>query len=227
MSDPSTQWTELSERYRSLADDELESLAAEAYDLTDIAREVLQAEITSRHLNVKLNTTAPERDEEREEQDAVADNPEFDPANFTLVEVHRCWDAAEAHIAKDILDNSRIPSWFGPDNLERVDDYRGSYERGVLLRVCEEDRQRAMAAFAQHWPKDESTVKAEMPSQSEEEQATQLVCPKCHSPEIVFESLDKDSPDADDLYAKYNWHCDACGNDWQDDGVEKEVSNPN
>lgn len=50
-------------------------------------------------------------------------------------------------------------------------------------------------------------------------------CPKCHSVEVVFDSRECDGsevePGAAREDSKYNWHCDACGFQWQDDGIEE------
>ena len=41
--DVNEQWRSLQENYAAMADEELEAIAKEAYDLTDIARQVLQS----------------------------------------------------------------------------------------------------------------------------------------------------------------------------------------
>ena len=49
----------LSQLYRDMHEEELERVAAEAYDLTEIAREALSFEISSRGLKIPFNLTPP------------------------------------------------------------------------------------------------------------------------------------------------------------------------
>ena len=55
-------WRELEETYSQMADEEFESLASQAYELTDIARQVLQRQITSRGLKLGFATESPALD---------------------------------------------------------------------------------------------------------------------------------------------------------------------
>lgn len=56
--DRAEEWRRLKELYRQMTDEELEVVAADAYDLTEIARQVLQAEIASRNLKFELQKPA-------------------------------------------------------------------------------------------------------------------------------------------------------------------------
>src|SRR6185312_7531637 len=64
-------------------------------------------------------------------------------------------------------------------------------------------------------------------------------CPKCHSTDVVFEHLagahgseeendsEEDDPDEGESdpgssSRKFDWTCVACGNKWEDDGVESK-----
>jgi hypothetical protein len=48
-------------------------------------------------------------------------------------------------------------------------------------------------------------------------------CPRCRSVEVVFDSRELDGKEIQPGVArpdsKYNWQCDACGYQWQDDGI--------
>ncbi len=93
--------------------------------------------------------------------------------------------------------------------MENVDDFRGSFERGVDIKVREVDSGRAHAA-----------LRNILPSEPVEENVEYVArCPKCHSDEIVFLSLDESSAASSDM--QFNWSCDACGYKWKDDGVEQ------
>lgn len=211
--DQAAEWRRLEELYREKSDGELEAIAEQAYDLTDVARDVLQREIASRGVKVTLRESPappPEPEPDPETED-------FDPAELDLVVTRRVWDAAEAKRYKTILDDAGLPSYLGPENLEKVEDYTGSYERGVELKVCEVDQHLASSAFtnAPH-PENEDS------SDSVDDKDCEARCPKCRSTEIVFEGLEKDSAKESDFDATYNWSCDACGHTWKDNGVEEE-----
>lgn len=90
------------------------------------------------------------------------------------------------------------------------------YERGVELKIRAVDQQRASHAFAMA-PRPEG----EEPPDPRADEDYEVRCPKCHSTEVVFEGLEKDSPKESDFDATYQWSCDACGYAWKDDGVEQ------
>jgi DNA-directed RNA polymerase subunit M/transcription elongation factor TFIIS len=52
---------------------------------------------------------------------------------------------------------------------------------------------------------------------AEEEKEYAVLCPKCRSGEVVLEERDSSSTDP------FHWHCDACGHQWSDEGIEQEV----
>jgi hypothetical protein len=195
----------LQEHYARLSDDELRAVADEGYNLTDVAKQSLQAEILGRGLRIQLKSAPapPEPDPA---------NNDFDPSDLDLVVVNRVWDLTEARQLKSILDDARVPSYLGPDNIENVDTFRGSFDRGVDLKVRYVDNQRALQAISQSLPLDSAVETDYVPR-----------CPKCHSSEIVFQSLDCESPANSAFDSTFNWSCDACGHRWKDDGVEQEA----
>ena len=134
---------------------------------------------------------------------------------YELCAAYRVWDREEAEKIKKIYNDAGIASYFGPHLVENVEDYKGSYEKGVQFKVRYVDRYLANQAI--DWAlRDE-------PSIPEVEFDSDYRCPKCRSDEIVFEELERESPDQPDYLSKFNWHCDACGHEWTDDGVEKEA----
>ena len=54
--DPVEESRRLQERYARLSDDELQAVADEGYDLTDLAKQTLQAEILGRGLHIQLRS---------------------------------------------------------------------------------------------------------------------------------------------------------------------------
>jgi hypothetical protein len=75
------------------------------------------------------------------------------------------------------------------------------------VEVLEGDLKRAHAALEQAF-EDEDT---------EEEEDYAVLCPKCRSGAVVLEERDSSST------APFHWHCDACGHQWSDEGIEQEV----
>jgi DNA-directed RNA polymerase subunit M/transcription elongation factor TFIIS len=204
--DVQQQWRELEETYSQMADEELESLASQAYELTDIARQVLQRQITSRNLKFSLSLRPPP-------DESPGDGPrgDLDPAELPLVHCSEVWSADEARIVMNTLYKAGIPAYLGPDLVEKVEDFPANFEKGIEVFVRDVDQQRAHAALRDiNRPADDRT--------DDEPEASLPRCPKCGSEEIVFLELERAADHAADD-PKFHWHCDACGDDWQDDGV--------
>ena len=70
--EPSEQWRSLKETYSSMSEDELQAMAHDACDLTDIAKQVLRSEISGRGLSIQLKDkrSAPHSTVRRREPDA-------------------------------------------------------------------------------------------------------------------------------------------------------------
>jgi len=199
----------LQERYAQMADGELQALADDGYELTDTAQQILRAEIHQRRLDIRLRDKA-----ETAEAPGHALPDDFDPAALDLVPVRSVWDHAEAIRAKRILNESGIPCFLGPDNLEEEDTFNMNFRKGVDLKVRYVDNQRARGAMRQAL---DSNPEPEINSSE-----ASVRCPQCNSEEVVFQGRDR-PPGADpDSEAKFIWNCDACRYHWSDDGVEKE-----
>jgi hypothetical protein len=201
IADPLKEWRRLKEHYGRLSDEELQSLLEESGQLTDIAKETLRAEISSRGLHVHA----------RETPRPVEDD--FDAAGLDLIVVRRLWDASEARRAKAFLNDSGIPCYFGPDNIESVDALPRDFGDGVDLKVCDADVARARGGLA-----------GVLTATPDTEAPCSFVCPRCKSPEIVFLGLDaepKDPAEGAEADSSFHWRCDACGHRWKDDGVEQ------
>jgi len=196
----------LAEQYAQMDEDELQALANRGYELTEVARRALQAEISRRGLAIKL------RDEPAPPL-APTDESE-DPMESPLVTISHAYDLAEARRLQAILDAAGILYCWGPDNQENIDAFHASFDNGLDLKVTNYDLSRAVHALNEASPPD--------PDEPEEPDYVP-VCPKCHSPEIVFLSRDPGTATGSRLDAKFNWSCDACGNQWKDDGIEEEA----
>ena len=112
------QWRELQARYEQMSDEELQDLASEACELTDMAKELLQSEIARRSVKIKLLAEPPAEDEVAPQ---IVDDNDFDPEDLDLVKMTPVWDMEDARRVKGILDGYGVPSYYGPDNAEDVE----------------------------------------------------------------------------------------------------------
>ncbi len=209
--DMQKEWRKLQEAYGGMSDEELCSLAEQAYALTDLAQQALQAEITTRGLQAHL-AEKPPRPSESEEDEQEGD---LDPAELNLVSTARVWEAGEARETMKVLYDAGIPAYLGPENVEDATKFGGSFEAGVDIRVRDIDQERALMALAHALPQTGEDA-------TEEEPFTPC-CPKCQSDEVVFAELVPAEGATESGHAdKFRWRCDACGHEWDDDGVQQE-----
>src|SRR6516162_4434825 len=115
------QWRDLEETYSQMSDEELEALASEGYELTDLAKQALQQQVKSRGLKIGLIEAPPP--EQTEEDEPRGD---LSPADLPLVHCSDAWSADEARTIMDALYNAGIPAYLGPDLVEKVEDFHGS-----------------------------------------------------------------------------------------------------
>lgn len=184
------QYRKLEELYAEMSDSRLQEMAGQIDDLTEIAQEVLRAEISRRRLD-KAATEIPINR-------PVAPGDE-------LVGVWWAKDNGEAESVVDVLVSAGIPAILAEDKFELVG---GGFEEQPVVRVVPESRLRALELLRQYFPP---------APEPEEDEPVVAVCPNCKSPEIIFESLDSQQNEGD--AAKFNWSCDACGHQWRDDGL--------
>jgi hypothetical protein len=114
------------------------------------------------------------------------------PADWDLVNLDRLWEAERAKRVKAILDAANVPSYFGPDNVTDLNDLKSSYNTGIYVRVRTIDRGNAYQALAQA-PDENEQSKEEISEDAE----FAVLCPKCHSAEVVFQGQDQESDPAD------------------------------
>jgi DNA-directed RNA polymerase subunit M/transcription elongation factor TFIIS len=206
--DPLEEWHRVKERYSLMSEDELQVVADDAYDLTDIARKALQAEISGRGLAIRLRDRPAPRSSRPQ---APAD---LDAANAIVKVVRRVSGLPEARRVQFILEASNIPSCLGPDNLENADAFEPGFEGEVDVKVCDIHLRRARTVLNQYLPPE--------PEGPEELKDTDWVaqCPKCHSTEIFLQGPDEESANDADSSSKSGWSCDACGHQWNDDDIK-------
>ena len=195
------------EHYAGMTEEEIGALAAEAYNLTEIGREALAAVIAEKGFKIQLSEAPPP-----EEPKGVGDCED----ELDLETMCQLKSEADAKRAKRILDANFIASCLGPDNIADLENFKGSFEGGVDLKVFYQDGGRASRLLFQYAP-DLMTLDDEVELDYED------TCPKCQSVDIVFEGPDEQPEDV--RYPdKFRWTCAACGHQWHDEGFSHIVN---
>jgi hypothetical protein len=161
----------LSQLYATMNEGELEDLAEEASLPTELAREVLSAEVERRGLNIKVVHRPMARNE-----------VELRP----LVTIRKFRDLPEALLAKTRLESAGIESFVTNENIVRLDWFLSNLVGGIDLQVKPKDVEAAQEILAQPIPEGfdiEGVGQYEQPR-----------CPKCHSLDISFEEGTRASP---------------------------------
>ena len=118
--DPEQERQRLAAVYAAHSDAELEQVAAQMADLTEIARETLRAELTKRGLYVG------HLDQPQDEP-----SPEF----RDLAVVRSYWNLLDAELAKGALESAGIEAFLFDDNMVRMDWFNANALGGIKLRV--------------------------------------------------------------------------------------------
>jgi hypothetical protein len=122
MIDPEQERARLTEVYSHQTDEQLEEIARHGDDLTDVALQSLQAELSRRGL-----TNDPP------EEFADANQAELTFRN--LITVRSYWNLLEAELAKGALEAAGIECFLFDDNMLRMDWFNANAIGGVKLRV--------------------------------------------------------------------------------------------
>jgi hypothetical protein len=189
----------LAELYAGISDQELEQFAADAGSLKQVAREVLQGEISRRGLKVELRSHA------------TRSQP---AASGTLVTLSTFRDMPAALLAKSILDSADIESFLGDENIVRQDWFWSNVVGGIKLWVRQEDARTAAEMLTQGVPEEfdvDGIGKYQQPR-----------CPACASFDVSFEELNKrvafttagliGVPVA---LKRHGWRCHSCQHQWE------------
>jgi hypothetical protein len=234
--DPERERQRLAAFYAGQLDGELEKVASEAYELSDLATEVLKAELQKRGLSVELAEhapvpvkNAPEPGDPLEEglEAAVAQQelPEAkgDGDIDGMVTIRTFRDLPEALLAKGSLDSAGMKCALVDDNIVRMDWFWSNAMGGVKVLVNREDVTVAEEILAQPIPEnfDVSGVG----------EYGQPRCPKCGSLDINFRELQSSAYLSMALnvpipFHRRAWHCHSCDVEWEDDGVPGPAESP-
>jgi len=233
----------ISEHYRQMSDDELLLLIPQSANLTPFAQQALASEVRSRGLKAEIEVEdkdkrpsarpqftppiflAPESKQLRDSDGADSPTPDSsdsdeDPyeEDRKLVELCTVWSLRDALQVQTILDTAGIPFFMGKEKATGVDEVTSNFVNGVNVQIMRIGMPWASQAMQYYEPEDDRT-----PKQSAPLDELPVRCPQCQSSEVVFEGLASQPQIAtDESSQKYQWSCDSCGCEWEDDGVAKE-----
>lgn len=230
MIDPEQERRRLAEFYSHQMDGELEGVAMQAYELTDIAREALRAELARRGLVVNLvevrpaTPPPPTMPGDPPPEPPQVDTPADGEIQFRrMVTIRQFRDLPEAMFAKGSLESSGIECALVDDNMVRLDWLISNLLGGVKLQVQPVDAAAAQEILDSPIPED-----FDVSGIGNYEQPR---CPKCGSLDINFQEV---HPAA---YAslfvqlpipmhRRAWRCRSCNVEWEDDGAPEQPESP-
>ncbi|HEX8816349.1 MAG TPA: hypothetical protein VF753_12680 [Terriglobales bacterium] len=137
--DPERERQRLASVYAGQSDGELEQVAAQMADLTEIAREALRMELDKRGLHA----------EQMEESSGA---PAHDFRN--LLTIRTFWSLAEADLAKGLLEAEGIEAFLFDDNVVRQNVFYANALGGIKLRVDAANAQEADRVLAEQVSED-------------------------------------------------------------------------
>jgi len=212
--DPEQERTRLAAFYAGQIDGRLEKIAGQAYELTDVAREALEAELERRGLNVPLaeRPSAPPTPVEPPPPPPVETGDDGQPEMRRLVMIRRFRDLPEALLAKGGLDSAGIDCVLADENVVRLDWFWSNLMGGVKLLVDTENAAAASEILSQPIPEhfDVSGVGGyEQPR-----------CPSCGSLDVNFEEINPAAYLSMMVglpipFHRKAWRCHSCGVEWE------------
>jgi hypothetical protein len=225
--DPERERRRLADFYAGQLDGELEQLAAQAQDLTELAREALRAEMSRRGL-LSTFVERPPAAVKKQPETKLGDPPAVQPSNEelepedghfelrTMITLRQFRDLPEALLAKACLNSAGIECMLLDDNLVRLDWLWSNLVGGVKLKVEPSEAESALEILNQSIPE-----KIDVAGIGEFEQPH---CPNCQSLDITFRELHRPVAYASlwlnvpiPVHRKA-WRCHSCNVEWEDDG---------
>jgi hypothetical protein len=220
--DPEQERLRLVQFYSQQMDGELEKVAGQAYDLTEIARDTLRAELARRGISTELVETAPgvaappvlPGDPPPEPPPVQPSPAEGELELRNLVTIRQFRDLPEALLAKGSLESAGIESFLADDNVVRLDWFWSNLMGGIKLQVNPEDAESANEILEQPIPEGfEVTGVGEY---------VQPHCPKCQSLDVNFQELEPAAYLSIAInvpvpFHRRAWRCHSCKAEWEDD----------
>lgn len=199
--DPARERQRLAELYASMSDGELDAIAQDSAELTDVARQTIAEERNRRHIAPAVAEEAQPTDEQ--------------PAWEDLVVVKQFRDLPEASLARGALESAGIECFFADDNMVRMDWFISNLVGGVKLCVRPEDADAAVELLNQPIPADfdvEGVGRFQQPA-----------CPECQSLDVSYETLHKPVAYTSAWIGvplpvpRERWKCNSCQAVWQEE----------
>jgi hypothetical protein len=185
--------------YSAMSDEELGQIAESVDELSDAAREALQAETARRGM-------------------AAPSPPGVDVVELgDLVTLRQFRDLPEALLAKSGLESAGIESQLVDDNMVRMDWFISNLLGGIKLKVHAEDVEAANEILNQPIPE---TIEIEGA-----DSYAQPKCPRCRSLDVSFRELDKFFSYGSAYLgvpfpvSQKAWLCHGCSNEWEDNNA--------
>ena len=233
--DPEQERRRLIEFYSRQLDGELEKVATQAHELTELAREALRAELTRRGLSADLVETAPviakkeltvQPGDPPPETPRPTEPPEPDGELELrqLVTIRKFRDLPEALLAKGSLESADIESVLIDDNLVRLDWFWSNLMGGIKLQVDPENVEAAQTILDQPIPEF-----LEVPGIGAYQQPR---CPKCQSLDVTFQELDEPVAYVSAFFSvpipwtRRAWRCHSCKVEWQEETKNASDGSP-
>lgn len=185
--------------YSGMSDEELEKVAADGYNLGDIAHQALAAEISRRGLSITI---------------AAPPGADVYELNETIT-LRKFRDLPEALLAKGSLESAGIECYLADDNMVRMDWFYSNLFGGIKLKVQAGDVEAANEILNQPIPE---TIEIEGVGSYE-----QPKCLRCQSLDVSFRELNKLFSFGSAYVGipvpvyKKAWTCHACGVEWEED----------
>jgi hypothetical protein len=224
MIDPARERQRLAEFYAGQLDGELEKVAKQAYELTDIARQTLRAELARRGSSVELmeQRRVPPASpvlpgDPPPEPPPVEPPPEGELELRRMVTIRQFRDLPEALLAQGSLESAGIEAVLTDDNIVRLDWFWSNLMGGIKLKVDLEEVAAANEILNQPIPEGFDTA-----GTGEYQQPR---CPSCQSLDVSFQELNKPVAYVSAYLGvpiplrRRAWRCHSCHAEWEDDGV--------
>jgi len=194
--------------YSGMSNTELERVAAAGYELSDTARQTLEAEIFRRGLSM-----------------AIAASPGVDVYELNeTVTLRKFRDLPEALLAKGGLESAGIEAYLVDDNMVRMDWWYSNLIGGIKLKVRPDDVEAANEILSQPIPE---AIEVEGVGSYE-----QPKCPQCQSLDVSYQQLNK-LVSYGSLYFGFPipletkaWTCQACHHTWEAPKSEPHEDEP-
>ncbi|MGA9979330.1 MAG: hypothetical protein WBQ08_11955 [Candidatus Sulfotelmatobacter sp.] len=242
--DPEQERRRLIDFYSGQMDGELEKVAGQAYELTDLAREALRTELVRRGLSAELAQTAPDLTKADVTKPDVT-KPDVTKPDVTknvalengfpggapmpprsevafdgegelreLVTIRTFRDLPEALLAKGSLESAGIEALLADDNIIRLDWFWSNLMGGIKLQVDQQDAEAANGILDQPIPEG-----FDVAGVGEYQQPR---CPKCQSLDVSFQELDEPVAYVSAYFGvpvpwkRRAWRCHACNAEWEE-----------